>query len=206
MPANKGHEAMPYLSFIIDNYDKLPEYVIFTHGERHSWHHEGDMAGLIDSLRLPVLKDHGYISLRCDWYPSCPREIRPISHDVIVWGAGVNREATEYVISLSWKDLFPNEALPETIASHCCAQFAVTRQAIRRRPKSDYERMRRWILDSELPDDVTGRVLEKIWAYIFTGESVRCPSPNRCSCEFFGQCGPKQWLQTPEGLPDLPEW
>lgn len=106
------------------------------------------MVELISSIRLPALKDAGYILLRCDWYPSCPREIRPIAHDVIVWGPGVNREVIEYEISWAWNELFPNEPLPETIASQCCAQFAVTKEAIHRRRKEDYKRIRQWILDT----------------------------------------------------------
>ena len=123
---------MVYLSWIIDNYDQLPNYAAFTHGHRTSWHQDGDIVDRIEEIRIPALKDNGYISFRCDWYPSCPSEIRPIAHDALVWGPGVNREATEYEIERSWDALFPGEPLPETIASQCCAQFAVTKEVIHR--------------------------------------------------------------------------
>jgi len=32
--ANKGNEAMGYLQFIIDYYDKLPASIVFLHGHR----------------------------------------------------------------------------------------------------------------------------------------------------------------------------
>lgn len=172
-PGVKGHEAVVYLSYIIDNYDDLPWSTFFIHGHREAWHQEDDIVRIIRGLNLISLARQGYISLRCDWYPSCPAEMRPVHGDAIVWGPGVHRKSTEAAIAGNWKLLFPGVKLPETIASPCCAQFAVTRQAILRRPKTDYERLRDWLMGSLLEDDISGRVLEKLWAYIFTGEAVQ---------------------------------
>lgn len=204
-PINKGNEAMMYLSYVINNHDALPDYSIFIHGHRESWHQEGDMVDIINNFRLMALEKAGYAPLRCDWYPSCPREIRPIDHDVVVWGPGVHREDTEYEIGRVWSTLFGNETMPRTIASQCCAQFALTRKAILQRPKADYERMRQWLIDTELINDVSGRVLEKLWAYIFTKEGIRCPPPQQCACDFFGQCEPKAWTMPPEGIQKWPD-
>ena len=33
---NKGNEATPYLQYIIDNYDNLPETIIFSHGHKRA--------------------------------------------------------------------------------------------------------------------------------------------------------------------------
>lgn len=173
IPANKGHEAMVYLTYIVDNYDVLPWMVVFTHGHFLSWHQEAPLTMLINSLNRTALAARGYISLRCDWYPSCPAEVRPINQDAIVWGPGVYREQAEEAIAGNWKQLFPSERLPATIASPCCAQFAVTRQTIRRRPKADYLRMREWLIHTMTVDEVSGRVFEKLWAYIFTGDAIQ---------------------------------
>jgi hypothetical protein len=35
---NRGGEAMAYLSGIIDNYDNLPDFMVFMHGHRLAWH------------------------------------------------------------------------------------------------------------------------------------------------------------------------
>lgn len=172
-PRSKGHEAMVYLSFIIDNYDKLPWSAFFIHGHAESWHQEDHIVRIISGLDLVALARQGYISLRCDWYPSCPAEMRPVHHDAFVWGPGTHHKATEAAIAGNWRLMFPNEKMPETIAAPCCAQFAVTRQAIWRRPKTDYEYLRAWLLTSLLEDDVSGRVLEKLWAYMFTGEAMQ---------------------------------
>lgn len=195
-----------YLSYIINNYDSLPDYSVFIHGHQFSWHQEGDMVAIINDFRLPALDKAGYAPLRCDWYPSCPREIRPVDHDAVVWGPGVHREDTEYEIGRVWSTLFGRDVeLPRTIASQCCAQFAVTRKAIQQRPKAEYERMRRWLMDTDLISDVSGRVFEKLWAYIFTREAIRCPPPQQCACEYFGRCEPKGWSLPPPGIEKWPE-
>ncbi|EOD50629.1 uncharacterized protein K452DRAFT_310922 [Neofusicoccum parvum] len=173
LPANKGHEAMAYLTFIIENHADFPPYAVFTHGHLDAWHQEADTVALVRALQLPALDAQGYVSLRCDWYPSCPAEIRPLTHDAVVWGPGVNRNETEDAIVQAWGRLFPGTQVPETLASQCCAQFAVTREAVLRRSVDEYERMREWLLETRLPDDVSGRVFEKVWAYIFTNETVQ---------------------------------
>ncbi|KAI7189255.1 FAD-binding domain-containing protein [Hortaea werneckii] len=205
IPANKGKEAMVYLSFIIDNYDALPWSVIFLRGHLDAWHQENTAVNLIHSLNRNQLARAGYISLRCDWFPSCPAELRPKDHDAVVWGNVVLHEDTEKAVSQSWRQLFPNEHLPETIAAPCCAQFAVTRQAILRRSKADFERMRQWLIETLMTDELSGRVFEKLWAYIFTGEAVNCPPPQMCACKYFGRCEPQVWERPLPGI-EIPDW
>lgn len=171
-PKRKGNEVVVYLSYILDNWDKLPWSTFFVHGHAEAWHQEADIASLIENLDREQLARYGYISLRCEWLPSCPAEIRPEAHDAVIWGNDPFRAGTEAAVGGNWKLLFPDDKLPQTMASPCCAQFAVTRAAIRRRPKEDYERFLHWLLGSLLDNDLSGRVFEKLWAYIFTGEAV----------------------------------
>ncbi|KAK7723296.1 hypothetical protein SLS57_004490 [Botryosphaeria dothidea] len=116
LPANKGNEAMVYLTFIIDNYHDFPPYAVFTHGHLDSWHQEGDLIALVRALNLEALEREKYIALRCDWYPSCPAEIRPFAHDAVVWGPGVKRNETEEAIVEAWGQIFPGEEVPQTLA------------------------------------------------------------------------------------------
>ncbi|RMY56268.1 hypothetical protein D0864_13671 [Hortaea werneckii] len=194
-----------YLSFIIDNYDALPWSVIFLHGHLDAWHQEDTAVNLIHSLNRNQLARAGYISLRCDWFPSCPAELRPEDHDAVVWGNEGLHQDMEKAMAQSWRQLFPYEELPETIASPCCAQFAVTRQAILRRSKADFERMRQWLIETLMTDELSGRVFEKLWAYIFTGEPVNCPPPQMCACRYFGRCEPQVWETPPPGI-EIPDW
>jgi len=173
IPKNKGHEAMVYLTYIINNYNRLPPYAVFVHGHNQSWHQDGVIVPLIQSLQVPALQEVGYVPFRCDWYPSCPAEIRPITFDAVDWGPAYHRRRTEKAIAKAWAKLFPGVEIPGTIASQCCAQFAVTREAMLRTSREQYIRMRKWLLNTGLHDDVSGRVFEKLWAYIMTGETVQ---------------------------------
>lgn len=72
IPANRAHEALPYLTFLIDNYAHLPPAgAVFVHGSRFSWHNDDplyDNLPLLTSLNIPsAVKDYGYHNLRCDW-------------------------------------------------------------------------------------------------------------------------------------------
>ena len=40
LPVNKGREASTYLSYIISNWNDLPDYVIFIHGARYQYHND----------------------------------------------------------------------------------------------------------------------------------------------------------------------
>ena len=42
---NKGRESMAYLTFLIDNYHDLPEFMVFLHSLRYQWHNEDPMYG-----------------------------------------------------------------------------------------------------------------------------------------------------------------
>ncbi|MCJ1255242.1 hypothetical protein MMC24_003058 [Lignoscripta atroalba] len=45
IPRNKGRESMVYLSFIIDNYNRLPNITIFIHSQRYQWHNDDPLYG-----------------------------------------------------------------------------------------------------------------------------------------------------------------
>lgn len=47
---NKGRESMAYLTFLIDNYHDLPEYMVFLHSLRYQWHNEDPMYGTLGTL------------------------------------------------------------------------------------------------------------------------------------------------------------
>lgn len=74
VPANRGHEAMAYLTYIIDNYDDLPRANVFIHGSRFAWHNDDpayDNAALLKDLNVTrALDPHGYANLKCDWSAS----------------------------------------------------------------------------------------------------------------------------------------
>ncbi len=53
------------------------------------------------------------------------------------------------------------------------------------------------MLTTELEDSVSGRILEYLYHYIWTGESVLCPEEHECYCENYGICfgGKRQYQE-----------
>jgi hypothetical protein len=80
VPANKGHEAMAYLTNIIDHYDRLPNVTMFVHYHRYSWHTDApnqDQSLMLESLRLDTVVRKGYVR---------PSRLSPYSWDLIATG------------------------------------------------------------------------------------------------------------------------
>lgn len=70
-PRNKGHEAMVYLTYIIDHYDSLADVSIFMHAHQFAWHNDElldrDAAQMIRLLSPERVTRLGYMNLRCSW-------------------------------------------------------------------------------------------------------------------------------------------
>ena len=80
VPKNKGHEAMVYLTYIIDNHDSLPGTLCFFHPHRTTWHNNVLLD--LDSKTNESLSDakvdrDGYFNARCHLDPSCPDWLHP---------------------------------------------------------------------------------------------------------------------------------
>ncbi|MCJ1245763.1 hypothetical protein MMC30_002967 [Trapelia coarctata] len=110
IPKNKGREGMVYLSFIIDNYDNLPNVTLFLHSARYQWHNDDplyDGIPILQNLRIDYIKTEGYANLRCGWTLGCPSEIQPERK--------IDDERTETYYSDAFKILFPNEPVPGVV-------------------------------------------------------------------------------------------
>ncbi|KAI0967688.1 hypothetical protein F4678DRAFT_482994 [Xylaria arbuscula] len=184
---NKGHEALVYLTYIIDRYDSLPNNMLFLHASRFAWHNDDpdyDALPTLQHLRLSYLQESGYVNLRCVWLIGCPAEIQPVLDE----GAPGTDMKAKHIYKKSFEELFPELPVPEMVAVSCCSQFGVTRNTILRRPKEDYIRYRRWLLQTPLDDSLSGRVFEFSWHIIFGMPPVHCPSASECYCKTFGLC------------------
>lgn len=167
-PMNKGHEAMAYLSYVIDNYENLPLVMAFLHSHRDgflsAWHTDTPLHDNVDAIRslnLPFVQQNGYVNLRCNWNPGCKEAHRDNAHVTPeVWADFFSGTSTEEL-----------EA-PKQIGAACCAQFAVSKDQVRMRPLHDYTRFREWILETEKSDAKSGRVMEFLWHVIFGKDAV----------------------------------
>ena len=200
LPANKGHEAMVYLTYIIDNYPVFPDVVVFIHPHETAWHNTilNDMstATTLERLNLGFVARQGYFNLRCHLDPGCPRWLRV---DRWRWRWDLKRKPEEGVLSsgLFWEVHGGGEEVPRWMSQPCCAQFAVSGERIRGRSKGFHERYRKWLMQTELADELSGRVMEYSWQYLFTVLWEWCPSQHGCYCGGYGVCfeGREEGLQ-----------
>ncbi|KAJ5535992.1 hypothetical protein N7513_009178 [Penicillium frequentans] len=177
---NKGKESNVYLTYIIDHYDNLPQYMVFLHAHRWAEHVEfddQDNSLTVQRLQLDYVRRVGYTNLRCDWSPGCPDEVYPFRQ--------LAGRTTEIAFAGAWIKIFNNTDIPEVIGTPCCAQFAVTREQVLARPLSDYEHYYRWLMDTQLDDETSGRVFEYLWHVIFGQDPVSCPSKAQCYSDVY---------------------
>ncbi|KAL9088541.1 MAG: hypothetical protein Q9159_003031 [Coniocarpon cinnabarinum] len=188
---NKGRESNVYLTYLIDNYDNLPDYMLFLHALRYQWHNEDPMYDglpMIRSLRLPHVAEEGFANVRCTWMLGCPNEVKPRLDSTTAGADEYSRVRVEAAYADAHRHFFPHRPVPTEVGAHCGAQFAMTRDKVQERPRSDYEMYRKWLWDTKLDDDVSGRVLEYTWHIIMGKPSVHCPDAGDCFCEKYGLC------------------
>ena len=78
MPFRRANEAVAYLTYVIDEYEKLPSVVVFHHWHLAAWHDEedvGNASALFERFRADTVHHRGYMSLRSIWEPGCPAEM-----------------------------------------------------------------------------------------------------------------------------------
>ena len=191
---NKAREAMPYLTFIIDNYPKFPDVMAFIHPHRRgmpqAWHTDAkanDAVNMMRDLKLQTVIDRGYVNLRCNNEVGCPEEVQPFREPP---DPDKHAEhAYPYVYAHFFNATF--ETMRENlrvVATPCCAQFALSRAQILKKPKYEYERYRKFLEETHYDDATSGRVMEYMWHIIFDREAVHCENMFDCWCAVYGRC------------------
>lgn len=175
VPANRGHEAMAYLTFLIDNYENIPAAgVVFVHGARWAWHNDApdyDNAGLLSALNVSnALAPSGYHNLRCDWsisscVPSSPPQGSLETSLQAVLNPFDSRTVSDAALPRALAVLFGGNDYASTkggggvllgrtvgVRTQCCAQFAVARENLWQHSRDEYVALRQWLLDGS--DDI----------------------------------------------------
>jgi hypothetical protein len=221
---NKGHEALGYLTYLIDHYDMLPSIMVFLHphqkGYKASWHVDAPLhsnTAAIRTLRLELVRQRGYVNMRCNPTPNCRYNGDASRHPELLtrerwitfWSntstpaATIEHEletkdnidwpAEHSFSSFSWAAMsFSPKAADDSdvpaIAATAGAQFALSREAARRRPREDYIALKEWIVKTDEDDSVTGRVFEYLWHVIFGMPGVLCYERSKCECDVYDRC------------------
>lgn len=199
---------MAYLTYIIDNYNRtIPSVVAFLHSHRsgffRAWHVDTplhDNVFAMRHLRLDHVKEQGYVNLRCNLNPGCKKLTKANTHiNPETWDQVFGNTSTP-VFSQNSSQPAAQESFPTAqegerfhsdqlrVWTPCCAQFAVSRERIYKRPLDDYVQIRQWIIDTDKDDAKSGRVMEYLWHIIFGKEAVHCPDPETCYCKVYGRC------------------
>ncbi|KAI0838790.1 hypothetical protein F5Y06DRAFT_44505 [Hypoxylon sp. FL0890] len=182
----KGREALIYHAYMHDFYDDLPDITIFTHADETPWHMESilnsSMTFALSHLDLNEVLERQYFNLRVSWENACPNWINTTK---TVADSG---KLEEKHMHEAFSKVFPDNQVPEILAGPCCSQFAVTRDAVRRNPRSQYQINMDWLIETELDDYISGRVWEHMWPWLFKGEAVDCDVEWKAYCKMYHIC------------------
>ena len=161
---NNGFEASSYIYYIIKNYNKLPDNIIFIHDENKSWHHKGMLSNVlykhIDYYNNNNLKYYNFND-------------KKLSINIL------NKE-----IDNKFFDKFWNECMYYKYGSYknievndnCCSQFIVNKNNILQHDKLFYINIFNWIKNNTIDNNDSsilnsnyhvGRFLEYTWNIIF---------------------------------------
>lgn len=193
VPVNKAKEAMPYLTYIIDHYDALPDVMAFVHAHRNgmpaAWHNDApnhDAVRMLQQLKTSTVLERGYVNLRCITEIGCPAEVQPFR------SPPMEDKHAEHAFPYFYAAFFNKtyEQMREEIGvvgTPCCAQFAVGKAEVLKRERGFYERIRRVLLETGYDDDTSGRVMEYVSVALLNRR--RDGSPARLWLTFGSRCG-----------------
>lgn len=200
---NKAKETMPYLTYLVEHYDNFPDVAVFMHSHQNgwpaAWHNDAEgyeATSLLNELRLDTVEKRGFVNLRCLTDPGCPAEI--------ILNRNPPDESREAEVGFpTIYGQFFNVTVEQVrkqvpvVATPCCAQFAVSRQQVLKRPKSEYERFVTLIEESEYDDNTLGTIMEYMWHIMFGRDPVMCEAVEVCYSEIYNR--PKGWSNWNQG-------
>lgn len=175
---------------VIDNYDNLPDYMIFVHGHYRSWHQQETITSKVRALNITALDQHRYISLRCNnnpgpcfeplGAPTWPLPEANFLHDTFedlpgFWRTLFPPTMDKSATNFSQEDPRRTGILPRTAKGKCCAQFAVTRDKVKDLSLDMWKHLRmpmerdlmEFTWGKNLNSHTVGFLYEVVWHLIF---------------------------------------
>ena len=145
---NVGRESHTYLTYIVDNYDQLPECIVFTQG--NPFDHSKEFLINLDTLgRIDINKFKSLGHWNIEIHNMFPRYDPKIKGDLM-------RCYQKWI----------GEKIPHRFTFSAGAIFAVTKDAVRARTTNYYKDILSSL--SNCSDPVEGYCLERLWGLIFT--------------------------------------
>lgn len=171
--------------------------MVFLHGHMNAWHQIEPASWKIRALNLESLERRGYINLRCSLDSGCTADTTLGSgHPWIEFKP--LRDIVGGMMSLFWAsrmEPYGFGTYPTDLSQPCCAQFAVTREAVLAHPLEFYKHFREpleWEVEAgkiafgwNWDKYHAGTVYEYLWHVVFGQDPVYCPSEDVCRREYF---------------------
>ncbi|KUJ19106.1 uncharacterized protein LY89DRAFT_570785, partial [Mollisia scopiformis] len=185
---NKGHEAMMYHQYFYDFYDNLPDISILIHSQALSWHVEQlldqSMIFSINHLDLREVQRRQFVNLRVTWGIGC--STLSINTTKVTEESGNQPEQKE--MQEAFRANFNIYDIPEILATPCCSQIAVTKEKILSVPREQFQHHINWLINTRLPDSISGRTWEHMWQYLFMQKAIDCPLEHKAYCRLYHIC------------------
>lgn len=167
---NFGNEASKYLSYIVDNYNNLPDTVAFMQAGRMDWHDPVPKDATMRRWDWGAAAAHGGMAFLPTAAPCIIEDSDPQAQDSEPEVAQMQEKRRRLVpdqercvgvvehsppqmetVRSVWAEVFEPELgpLPKHWFTHCCAQFQVTSGAILHHPLEFYQRLLQFTLDHD---------------------------------------------------------
>lgn len=144
---NHGTEGGVYLKYIIDHYDNFPDVAIFVHGEpKHHQAHWLQILGCISPNATYTNINFGMVERDSEyWYNGSSIYVEQCWKDMlkIAW----NLEGKEN--QAKFDELVPVNK-PVFVRFHCCQQFLMSRDMVRKRPLSVWKKLFRIVNEQDV--------------------------------------------------------
>lgn len=183
---DKGRIADAYLRWIIENYNNLPETLLFLPPADTQSKDSVDMQDILNHIQIPFIQQSGFANLRCPTQKS-----RTTCNDKVLdtLKPPFELRTLEAKIPKIWQDLFGKGLnVPSQIAAVLGADFVVSRAQVQRRSVADYLKYWTWLNRTIMDDDSSGLLFEYLWHVVFGKDAIFCPEPARCECEQYNRC------------------
>jgi hypothetical protein len=189
---DRGRIASAYLTWIIENYNHLPETVVFLPSSDpfdksiSGLHSTISLYNSISSLQTPFVQSSGFANLHCPTSKS-----RTTCNNKVLNSEKPSYElrTLETQIVDVWKECF-GEGIqtPARIASVLGSEFVVSREQMKKRSVEEYLKLWSWLNSTVMDDDSAGLVFEYIWHVVFGKDAIFCPEQAKCECDLHGRC------------------
>jgi len=152
---NKGMDANLYLNYIIDNYDNLPDKILFLHHHENDWTQEYKAWEIVNNINWN-LANYFSVGAKCNYWYCIPN----------------NKDYHIKMMKDYWYLFEKYIPYPNELKYIAGTQFCVSRGLILQYPKEYYQYLLDFLYTTSLDSMFSGRLFEYVWHYLFTHEPI----------------------------------